>query len=205
MAYFPFFSEIKDVPALLVGGGLVALRKAEKLLPYGPQLTVIAPEIRPEIEALPGVKCLRRPFLFTDLETASFVIACTDQRALNHEIAARCRACRIPVNVVDDPQACSFYFPALVKRGSLSIGISTGGASPPAAKWLKERIAQVLPEGIEAILAQMETLRPQIKARVPQQAVRARILQAVLAAALEKNAPLSEAEIQQIQREESGQ
>ena len=94
MAYFPMFVELEGRPCLIVGGGAVALRKARKLLPYGPCLTVVAQSFVPELEALEG--------------------------------AALCRARRIPVNAVDDKDNCTFLFPALVRRGPLSIGISTG-------------------------------------------------------------------------------
>lgn len=183
MAYFPFFVALDGQPGLLVGGGRVALRKAEKLLPYGPKLTVIAPTVCPALAALP-VRCCRRSFAEADLDTTpdrpapAFVIAATDDPALNRHIAALCRARRIPVNVVDDPAACGFLFPALVQRGRLSIGISTGGASPTAAIWLKHRIESLLPPHFAALLDRLEALRPALKAACPDAAVRARTFQA---------------------------
>ena len=67
MAYFPFFVDLEGKRGLVVGGGTVALRKVEKLLPYGPRLTVVALEFRPEFRELQGVELLRRPFEQTDL------------------------------------------------------------------------------------------------------------------------------------------
>ena len=116
----------------------MALRKVEKLLPYGPRLTVVSPALLPELEAIPGLTLLRRAFSPQDLDEVFFVVAATDDQNLNREISALCRERRIPVNVVDDREACSFLFPALVRHGDLSVGISTGGASPTAAIWLKE-------------------------------------------------------------------
>lgn len=195
MGYFPFFIDIAKAPGLIIGGGVVALRKAEKLLPYGPRLKVVAPALCPELEALGGILIEKRPFVWEDLEGAAFVIACTDDRALNHEIAARCRARRVPVNVVDDPEACSFYFPALVKRGKLSIGVCTEGASPPAAAYIRQAVEKVLPDGIEAILEQMEALRETVKRDIPEQPERASVLRAVLSRALALGRPLSAAEL----------
>lgn len=181
MAYFPFFVDLTERTGLLVGGGTVALRKAEKLLPYGPALTVIAPVICPELAALP-VRCCLRAFTEADLQSPGsgqapgFVVAATDDRALNRRVAALCHAQRIPVNVVDDPAACSFLFPALVQRGRLSVGISTGGASPTAAIWLKRQIEALLPPHFATLLDHLDEMRPKVKAACPDAAARAKVL-----------------------------
>lgn len=145
MAYFPMFVELEGRPCLIVGGGAVALRKARRLLPYGPCLTVVAQSFVPELEALEGAVLCRRAFRPRDVEGQALVVAATGDGALNREIAALCRARRIPVNAVDDKDNCTFLFPALVRRGPLSIGISTGGASPTAAVYVKEKIEAALP------------------------------------------------------------
>lgn len=174
MPWFPMFVQLKGAEALLVGGGTVALRKAEKLLPYGPHIKVVAPDIIPELAALPGLTLCRRPFAESDLQgTPALVIAATDEPALNRNIAALCREKRIPVNVVDDPEACGFLFPALVRRGRLSVGISTGGASPTAAVWLKERIESILPPHFGTALDRLEAMRPALKAQIPEERDRA--------------------------------
>ena len=117
MPYFPMFIDLKDKPVLIVGGGAVALRKLEKLRPYGPALTVVAPEISPEIEAAPDVTVRHRAFQREDLcPPPAMVIAATDDRETNHTVAALCREKNIPVNVADDPAACTFLFPALVQQ-----------------------------------------------------------------------------------------
>lgn len=170
MAWFPFFVSLEGASGLLVGGGRVALRKMEKLLSYGPHLTVIAPDICPELEQLATsspVTLQRRPFEESDLnEELIFVIAATGDRELNHRIAQLCRQRRILVNVVDDLQACGFLFPALVQRGRLSVGISTGGASPSAAIWLKEAIERLLPEHFAGLLDRLASRRAAQKAKL---------------------------------------
>ena len=75
MAYFPFFVDLNGKTGLIVGGGAVALRKARKLLPYGPRLTVAAPEIRPEFRELEAVELRRRPFAAADLDGCDFAVA----------------------------------------------------------------------------------------------------------------------------------
>lgn len=205
MGYFPFFMELERQEGLIVGGGTVALRKVEKLLPYGPRLTVAAPELLPALEAIPELTLLRRPFGPDLLEGKLFVVAATDDRALNRCIAAECRHRRIPVNAVDDRDACTFLFPALVKRGDLSVGISTGGASPSAAVYLKDRIAGLLPDDFGALLAELDALRPAVKAALPEEA-RAAAFSRLFAARLAAGRPLEEAELRAIllgEREET--
>ena len=190
MGWFPFFIQLEGARGLLVGGGRVALRKAEKLLPFGAQLTVVAPCICPPLAALPGLTLCRRAFADSDLSPApDFVIAATGDRALDRRIAALCRARRILVNVVDDPAACGFYFPALVQRGRLCIGISTGGASPTAAAWLRQKIEALLPPGFDGILDRLAARREAVKAEGGSEAKRAERLQQAFALELAAEAP----------------
>lgn len=182
MGWFPFFIQLEGAHGLLVGGGRVALRKAEKLLPFGAQLTVVAPCICPPLAALPGLTLCRRAFADSDLSPApDFVIAATGDRALDRRIAALCRTRRILVNVVDDPAACGFYFPALVQRGRLCIGISTGGASPTAAAWLRQKIEALLPPGFDGILDRLAARREAVKAESGSEVKRAERLQQAFA------------------------
>lgn len=174
MPWFPFFVNLEGTEGLVVGGGTVAQRKVDKLLPYGPHLTVVAPELCPPLEENPDLTLRRRPFQESDLDPApAFVVAATGDRELNHRIAGLCRARRILVNVVDDPAACGFFFPALVRRGRLSVGISTSGASPTAAVWLKEKIEAMLPSHFAAVLDRLEERRAAMKAEEPDEKRRA--------------------------------
>ena len=90
MAYFPFFVDLSGSRGLIVGGGAVALRKVQKLLPYGPELTVVAPELRREFEELEGLELARRPFDEGDLEGRAFVVAATGDRQVYHRVAELC-------------------------------------------------------------------------------------------------------------------
>ena len=163
MAFFPFFIDIADKKILIVGGGNVALRKAQKLLQYGADITVTAPEICAELERLDGVTLIRRGFTDSDADGAFAVIAATDDRALNSHIYELCTRRNILVNTVDDPENCGFYFPALVREGNVTIGISTGGTAPAFAKFVREKVEDELDSftlGIGEILA---GYRPRIK------------------------------------------
>lgn len=197
MGYFPFFMELEGREGLIAGGGAVALRKLQKLLPYGPRLTVAAPELLPEIEALPGLTRLRQTFEPAMLEGKRFVIAATDDREVNRGIAALCRERGIPVNVVDDKEPCTFLFPALVKRGDLTVGVSTAGASPSAAAWVKRRVLTVVPEDFGEMLDYLASLRPLVRERVPE-AERAGVFARLFSTCLERGFPLEEAGLAEV-------
>lgn len=195
MPYFPIFIDLKDKPVLIVGGGTVASRKLRKLSPYGANATIVAPDILPEIAGYPGIKLKRKHFEASDLRPRpSLVIAATDNREANRRISRLCRKRHIPVNVADEPALCSFLFPALVQKGSFSAGISTGGASPTAAAYFKERVQELLPEGLEELLAWLESLRPLVKASVPEQHKRGAILRNLFESGIAKGAPLTQEE-----------
>ena len=197
--YFPMFVPLEGRRGLVVGGGAVALRKLEKLAPYGASIRVIAPKILPEIAGMADVEPVRRALKPSDLnEDWAFVIAATDDPPTNHLIAEACGQRRIPVNVVDDPAHCSFLFPALVQRGPFSVGISTGGASPTAAVWFREQIEGLVPERFEDILAWLHAQRAALKARMPEEQLRAAALRRLFAACMEKGAPLDDTEMEEL-------
>lgn len=192
MGYFPFFVDLEGREGLVVGGGAVALRKLQKLLPYGPRLTVAAPELLAEIEALPGLTRLRRSFAPAMLEGKGFVIAATDDREVNRGIAALCRERGIPVNAVDDKEQCTFLFPALVKRGDLTVGVSTAGSSPSAAAWVGRRVSERLPEDFGELLDYLASLRPMVQKRVAEEN-RAVVFARLFSDCMEQGFPLKEA------------
>ncbi len=196
MAYFPFFVELDRQEGLIVGGSTVALRKIEKLLPYGPRLTVCAPDICGEIRAVSGLRLVERAFSPELLEGKAFVIAATGDRQANRRISQLCREERIPVNVVDDRDCCSFLFPALVKRGGLSIGVSTGGASPTGAIYWKKRIDDMIPERFGDILAHLDGVRDAAKETLHGEAARSGFFAALFAADMERGGPLDREETQ---------
>lgn len=194
MGYFPFFIDIEGKKGLVAGGGRVAARKVEKLLPFNPQITVIAPVILKELKENREVSCLERNFKDEDVEDCMFVIAASDDEALNAHIASLCREKGILVNVVDCKENCSFLFPALVKEGKLTAGISTEGASPQAAARLRSTLAQYTPSRIEETLDFLAQLRETAKEQIPDPAKRATFLKEAADLSMEKNRPLTEEE-----------
>ena len=130
MSYFPLMVQLEQAPVLLVGGGRTAFHKARILVDFGACVRVVAPEVLPELEQLP-VQVERRPFSGADLEQSDWtlVVAATDCRTVNGQVSRLCRQRRIPVNVVDDPEFCSFYFPALLREGEVVCAVSSGGGN----------------------------------------------------------------------------
>ena len=152
MAYFPFFVELEGKECLVVGGGDVAFRKIRELLPFGVNITVVSLEICESICNLAGeypgqMKLLYREYKKADLEQKFFVIAATDDEQCNREISEYCRQEKILVNVVDDKEKCSFYFPSLVKQKDIVAGFSSGGNSPALIKELRRELqGQIRPQ-----------------------------------------------------------
>lgn len=172
MAYFPFFVDIEGQHCLLVGGGMVAYRKAEVLVPFGPEIQIVAPEVIEPLRNLVRdenqgrLQIHVRKFEDQDIEHADFVIAATEDSSLNRRISALCKGKKIPVNVVDVQEECSFIFPALIKDGDITVGISTGGSSPTIAQYLKSSFRESIPEGFGALAIQLGSYRELVKSRV---------------------------------------
>ncbi|MBQ9091860.1 MAG: bifunctional precorrin-2 dehydrogenase/sirohydrochlorin ferrochelatase [Anaerotignum sp.] len=202
MSYFPFFMEIKEKKCLVVGGGMVALRKIEKLLPFGVGITVVSPAFCAEIEGMAGLRRIQRRFEKTDVEGMLFVIGATDDEAVNTEISSLCRERNIPVNIVDDPEKCTFFFPALVKKGEFVAGFSTGGGSPLAAQYIRKKVEDAVPEGFDKVVEALADIRQKIKNEIPDIKKRERIFKEIFALALEKEGNITETEIEKIIRKE---
>ena len=125
--FFPVFIPLKGQPVLLIGGGKVALRRAETLARFGAELTVVAPEILPAFTPL--ARCLLRTFRPEDVrEGYCLVIAASSDREANRTAGERARAIGIPVSVADAKEESTFFFPAVIKGGGVVAGlISEGG------------------------------------------------------------------------------
>lgn len=162
MGYFPFFVDVENQNCLVVGGGVVALRKIEKLLPFNPNITVVSPKVHKEILSIENINIIKRKFDFNDLKEKSFVITATDDKTLNKEIYNSCKENNIPVNTVDDKDNCSFIFPALAKNNGVTVAISTSGKSPLYAKYLRKKIENLIQDS-ESIVDNLSKYREKIK------------------------------------------
>ena len=162
MNSFPFMKIIEGKKCLLVGGGNVALRKAEKLIPFKTSVIVCDETPCEDFLKLP-VKILRCCYDSSLLNGIDFVVAATDERAVNAQVSKDCREQGIPVNSADDPNNCDFFFPALILRGDITIAISTGGTSPALAAVLREYLESVLPADLSDLSKECARLREEKK------------------------------------------
>lgn len=162
MGYFPFFVDVENQNCLVVGGGVVALRKIEKLLPFNPNITVVSPKVHKEILSIKNINIIKRKFDFNDLKEKSFVITATDDKVLNKGIYNSCKENNIPVNTVDDKDNCSFIFPALARNNGVTVAISTSGKSPLYAKYLRKKIENLIQDS-ESIVDNLSKYREKIK------------------------------------------
>jgi uroporphyrin-III C-methyltransferase / precorrin-2 dehydrogenase / sirohydrochlorin ferrochelatase len=160
--YFPVFFDLDGQKVLVVGGGDVALRKVSLLARTGAAITVVAPEVAPEVLQLAAAGKLAlsmREFLPADLDGSRLVIVATSRRAINRWIANICDARAIPVNVVDDRQASRFIMPAIIDRDPVLVAISTGGTSPVLARRLRERLEAFIPQSFGQLASWLRELR----------------------------------------------
>src|SRR5579859_2878173 len=164
--YFPAFLDLLQKRVVVVGGGAVASAKVRALLPCQPRpLLVIAPQASADIRqacARGQLRWLQRTYLTTDLDAAHLVFAATNDRALNARVARDARQRGIPVLAVDDVPNCDFIAPALVRRGDVTIAISTNGRSPAMARRTRERLERALPRTWGQLLEVAAIVREQL-------------------------------------------
>jgi uroporphyrin-III C-methyltransferase / precorrin-2 dehydrogenase / sirohydrochlorin ferrochelatase len=181
--YFPVFFDLSGQKVLIVGGGEVALRKISLLERTGALITVVAPDIAPELmsrAAAGKVKLFIREFSPDDLQGARLVIVATSRRAVNRWIASLSESRNIPVNVVDDAQASRFIVPAIIDRDPVLVAVSTGGASPVLARRLRERLEALIPAGIGELASWLRTLRETSRRKLRQGGARRRFFEAIV-------------------------
>ena len=175
MSYFPINLNLKNRRCLVIGGGEVAERKVEALLDFGAAVTVIAPEITSRLNELVSagsVLHIARVYEPGDIEGAFLVIAATDDRETNRAISEEAQGLGILVNVVDDPELCTFFVPAIIRRGDLVVAISTSGKSPAMAKWVREKLEPEVGPEYGALADLLGEIRDEVKAKYPNQADR---------------------------------
>jgi len=151
MRYFPAFIELRRRPALVVGGGDAAARKAELVVRAGAHVTVVAEDAGADIRALAEtgrVTLIDRAFRADDVAGRAVVIAAAGDERIDTEVSEAARDAGIPVNVVDAPALSTFIVPAIVDRDPMTVAISSGGASPVLARLVRARIEALLPAGL---------------------------------------------------------
>lgn len=198
MRCFPLFIDLQGAVVLIIGHSESTDEKIAKLLPYQPKIRLFV-ENTFDKAVSPQVEVLRRVFLPEDLSPSpAFVLIAQADPDEKASLFRLCCERHIPVNTVDEPDLCTFYFPALITCGACSIGVSTSGLSPSAAGLIRRQIEDVLPDRIDEILDWSHDIRLQIRRITSSPQKRRLIMKQITAAAFEKNRPLSEQELQDI-------
>lgn len=180
---YPVVLKLSGEPCLVIGGGRVAERKVGSLLDAGACVRVISPDLtawlaaearRGALEHLP--RCYREG----DVDGYFLVISATNDPEVNAVVARECRARRVLLNAVDDPEHCNFFVPAIVRRGDLVISVSTGGKSPLMARSLREELEHAYGPVYEEFLEFMAAWRLRVMAEEPDQPSRQRRMESRL-------------------------
>ncbi|MFN8634428.1 MAG: bifunctional precorrin-2 dehydrogenase/sirohydrochlorin ferrochelatase [Chloroflexota bacterium] len=162
---YPLVLRLTGRRCVVVGGGAVAARKLAALVNTGAELLVVAPVVSEEIERLvssAGGRLERRPFEPSDLDGATLAFAATNQTDVNRAVVEAAMMRGVLVNVADDPAACDFTVPAVVRRGDVALAISTGGRSPAFARFLREQLAEWLTDSRCQLLDLVAELRREL-------------------------------------------
>jgi len=175
MDYFPVFLKLKDQACLVVGAGEIAARKIELLARAGAKITVIAREISPTVlslQATHNLTLLQKPFAPADLGEFRLVVSATDNTETNRLVAKTATEQNIPVNVVDNPELCSFIFPAIIDRSPIIAAVSSGGAAPVLARLLRAKIETVIPPAYGRLAGLADKFRDKVKLHIKKPAQR---------------------------------
>src|SRR5258708_1590926 len=162
---FPVFLKLEQLRLLIVGGGSVALEKLIAVLANSPrtEITLVSISISDDIRKLAllhsNVKLVEREFYSEDVETSDLVISAVNSQTVSESIFKIAKQKGKLLNSADLPELCDFYLGSIVRKGNLKIAISTNGKSPTIAKRLKEEIGGMIPDEMEEVLDNMQTIR----------------------------------------------
>ena len=165
MNYYPINLDIRGRPCLVVGGGTVAARKVQSLLACGARVTVVSPQLAPTLQTLAAegrIAWQPRQYRVDDLTGALIVVAATDQARVNQGVADEARRLKILCNVIDRPLAGDFIVPSVVRRGDLTLTVSTAGQSPALAKHVRKELEARFGNEYEAFLRLLGVVRQRL-------------------------------------------
>ena len=164
--YYPVSLDVSGKRCVVVGGGDVALRKVNVLLEHEAIVQVISPELCPELEDLfiaGRIIAAKRPYADGDLAGAFVVISATDDVEANRKVAAEAEKLGVLINVVDTPNLSNFIVPSHLRRGDLTVAVSTGGRSPALAHRIKEELENIFGDDYAALLALVGQVRSELR------------------------------------------
>ena len=167
MGFYPVFVELAGRRCVVVGGGAVAEAKIEGLLAAGARVTVVSPALTPGLAALASAGRVHhdaREYRDGDLAGAALAIAATGTQEVSAAVASEGVRRGVWVNAADDPDHCDFILPAVVRRGSLAVAVSTGGVSPALAATVRDELASHLGEEYAALADLAGDVRRELRA-----------------------------------------
>ena len=165
-AYYPIYLAVNGRRCLVIGGGMVALRKVRALLDFGAQVEVVSPRLCAGLKQLlteKRITVVQRKFEPDDLNGACLAIAATAGKQTNVQVAAEGRKRNILINVVDDPQYCDFILPSYFRRGGITVAVSTSGMSPALARKVRSHLEKQAGREYETLAVITEEVRAQLK------------------------------------------
>ena len=162
MSYFPAFIKFDNINLLIIGGGNIASEKVGHLLDFTSNITVLSPKLSKEMENYiknNNIKYIEKYYHENDIDGFDIVIIAVDDIKLQAKIYKEAKRKHILCNAVDSVDYCDFIFPSYIKKGDLTIAISTSGASPAVAKHLRIFLEKLIPNSIVDFLKEMKLLR----------------------------------------------
>jgi precorrin-2 dehydrogenase / sirohydrochlorin ferrochelatase len=161
--WFPILLSLRGRKCLVVGGGPIGSRKAIGLRDAGAEVVLVATKLSAEALNLTGVTLIERPYESTDLQRAWLVITAVDNQETTAQVAADAAAAQVFMNASDDPPFCTSILPAIHRDGDVVVSVSTGGASPAAASWIRDRIARSLGSVPAQVVRHVRSVRDDIR------------------------------------------
>ena len=208
MAYFPFIMDIEDMDCLIVGGGNMALHKAGILAEYNVNIHIVAVSVCGSLvklaESSKRIDIKQKKFDGKDINGMDFVVVATGDKALGVYISKICKEQKIPVNVVDIKEACSFIFPAIIHKEPVLAAISTGGASPALAADIKKSIKNVIPDYYKELAVNLADARKYIIENTDNAIIRKQVFEKLVLYGKEHNGKIPEQVIKMFIKELAG-
>ncbi len=167
--FYPVFLNLQGKRVVVIGGGRVAERKVASLVETGARITVVSPQVTPRLDLLgeaERIEVQKRSYVQGDCRDAALVLSATDDVEVSRAVWDEATRQGIPVNTADQPDLCDFIMPAVVRRGDLTIAVSTGGTSPALAARLRQDLSQKLGSEYAQLLDLLRRARPDIRRRV---------------------------------------
>jgi len=166
--YYPIMLDLRGKRCVVIGGGPVAERKVKTFLECGALVYVISPELSPalcELAEMGNIDVARRSFESGDLSGAVLAVAATDESEVNRQVFCEGQSVGVLINVVDDPENCSFIVPSILRRGDITIAVSTSGRSPALARKIREDLEESYGPEYASLAVLIAEVRSELRGR----------------------------------------